>query len=60
MYEGPRDLQHVRVLSELQEVPLKLLFVLRHLAELHLQPLKLLLDTTLNNEYSGRTASEAN
>lgn len=46
--EGPRDLQHVRVFGELEEVPLKLLFVLRHLAQLHLQPLKLLLNMTRN------------
>lgn len=48
MDEGPRDLQHVRVFGELEEVPLKLLFVLRHLAQLHLQPLKLLLNMTRN------------
>ena len=46
MYEGPRDLQHVRVLGELQEVPLQLLFVSGHLAELHLQPLELLLNVS--------------
>lgn len=44
MYEGPRDLQHVCVLGELQEVPLQLLLVSGHLAELHLQPLELLLN----------------
>ena len=46
VYEGPRDLQHVRVLGELQEVPPQLLPVLRHLAQLHLQPLELLLNIT--------------
>lgn len=44
VYEGPRDLQHVRVLFELQEVPLQLVLVAGHLAQLHLQPLKLLLN----------------
>lgn len=44
VHKGPRDLQHVRVLFELQEVPLQLLLVPGHLAELHLQPLKLLLE----------------
>lgn len=43
MHKAPRDLQHVRVLFELQQVPLQLLLVPGHLAELHLQPLKLLL-----------------
>lgn len=44
VHEGLGYLQHVSVFCELQEVPLKLLLVSRHLAELHLQPLKLLLD----------------
>lgn len=39
VYEAARDFQHVRVFSELQEVPLQFVFVLRHFAELHLQPL---------------------
>lgn len=43
MYKGASDLQHVRVLGELQQVPLQLLLVASHLAELHLQPLQLLL-----------------
>lgn len=42
--EGLSDLQHVCVFGELQEIPLKLFLVFRHLTELHLQPLKLLLD----------------
>lgn len=46
VYEGACDLQHVCVLFELQEVPLQLLLVSSHLAELHLQPLKLLLNVT--------------
>lgn len=46
MHKAPRDLQHVRVLFELQQVPLQLLLVPGHLAELHLQPLKLLLKGT--------------
>lgn len=44
--EGACDPQHVRVLGELQQVPLQLLLVLGHLAQLHFQPLQLLLNTT--------------
>lgn len=46
VHKAPRDLQHVCVLFELQQVPLQLLLVPGHLAELHLQPLKLLLKGT--------------
>ena len=44
--EGACDLQHVCVLSQLQAVSLQLLLVPRHLAQLHLQPLELLLQGT--------------
>lgn len=52
VYEGARDLQHVRVLGELQQVPLQLLLVAGHLAELHLQPLELLLNGTWDTSVS--------
>lgn len=50
VHKAPRDLQHVRVLFELQQVPLQLLLVAGHLAELHLQPLKLLLKGTAESD----------
>lgn len=56
MYEGSGDLEHVRVLGEFQEVPLQLFFVPRHLTELHLQPLKLLLNITFNTSLSLNSA----
>lgn len=45
MHECACDFQHVRVLGQLKQVPLKLFFILGDLAELHLQPLQLLLKT---------------
>ena len=48
--EGACDLQHVCVLSQLQAVPLQLLLVPRHLTQLHLQPLELLLQTTSHSD----------
>lgn len=51
VHERVCDPQHVCVLCQLQQVPLELLFILGHLAELHLQPLQLLL-TTANDSPS--------
>lgn len=45
VHECTCDSQHVRVLGQLEQVPLELFFILGDLAELHLQPLQLLLKT---------------